>query len=79
MSEVWDVLTADLQGAVLETTAGSPREAEQKSSAVAAAVTGLTAAGAAVGFSRLELVLVNLDTERETTARWDAAAAGITV
>jgi predicted regulator of Ras-like GTPase activity (Roadblock/LC7/MglB family)/tetratricopeptide (TPR) repeat protein len=58
MTEVWGVLTADLQGAVLETTAGSRDQAEQKSSAMAAAVNAFKEAGAAAGFGRLELLLV---------------------
>ena len=68
MPEVWDVLTADLQGAVLETTADSPQVAEQRSSAMAAAVAALTAAGAAVGFGRLELLLVRGPKKSSATA-----------
>jgi len=58
MSEVRGVLTADLQGAVIETTASSPEAAEQGASVAAATVAGFTAAGSAAGFGRLELVLV---------------------
>src|SRR6266568_110907 len=58
MSEVRGVLTADLQGAVIETTAGSPESAEQGASTAAATVAGFTEAGSAAGFGRLELLLV---------------------
>ena len=58
LSEVWGVLTADLQGAVLEGTAASSDDSQETASATAATVNGLTAAGSAAGFGRLELLLV---------------------
>ncbi len=58
MSQVQGALTADLRGKLLEATAGSPEEAEQRAAAAAATTNEFTAAGSAAGFSRLEMLLV---------------------
>ena len=58
MSEVLGVLTADPQGAVIEETVGSTDHPAQSASAVAATVSGFTAAGGTAGLSRLEMLLV---------------------
>ena len=56
--EVSAGFTADLQGRVLETVGSSAMDADESAADTAAAVSGLAAAGAAAGLTRLELLLV---------------------
>jgi len=64
--EVTDALTADRRGALLEAT--KPGTAGRSAAALAAATNELSAAGSAVGLTRLELLLVKGTSQATVTA-----------